>query len=114
MADPTTTSTAPPDEQLAAEQADAAKTADDAPAPVHPAREREVLVRDAIGGDPYVADQFGADGEREVVKLGQPPGEAPDPRVAALRDAKAREDANPVADRTAPPAHAGGRPTDAS
>ena len=67
-----------------AEQADAAKTADDAPAPVHPPRERKVLVRDAYGNDPY--------GESDEAKLGDAPHELPDPLVGALKQAKADAD----------------------
>lgn len=57
------------------ERVDAAKTADDAPAPVHPPRERKVLVRDAHGLDPY--------GEPDRVEVGQEPYEVPGPTAAA-------------------------------
>lgn len=63
-----------------AEEADAAKTADDAPAPVHAERERKVLVRDAYGNDPY--------GESTEPALGQAPHELPDPLVSALEAIK--------------------------
>jgi hypothetical protein len=81
----------PPDDERAAELEDAAKTADDAPAPMHPEREREVLVRDAYGHDPYGGDHYGPDGERDAVQLGQPPDEVPDPKAAAFRAAKAAD-----------------------
>lgn len=63
------------DDVRAAEQADAAKTADDAPAPVHPPAEREVLVRDAHGDDPYDKP---ADGDSDLSKS---PYERPVPPV---------------------------------
>ena len=66
------------------EQADAAKTADDAPAPVHAPRERKMLVRDAYGNDPY--------GGRDEVELGQAPHELPDPLVSALEATKDSSD----------------------
>ena len=81
------TMTIPTDAVREAEQADEAKTADAAPAPVHPPRERKVLVRDAYGNDPYGADA--PDGERDEIELGQPPYDLPDPKEAALRHAKA-------------------------
>lgn len=69
-----------------------AKTADDAPAPVHPTLEREVLVRDAYGRDPYGGDRYDADGERDDVELGLAPEQLPDPIAGALRKAKAAAD----------------------
>ena len=63
------------------EQADAAKTADDAPAPMHADRERRAIVRDAYGNDPY--------GEPEhPAEVGTSPYELPDPLVAALEATK--------------------------
>ncbi len=79
---PATTATTPPTIREA-EQADEAKTADDAPAPVHPPRERKVLVRDAYGNDPY--------GEPDKVELGQSPYEAP-AATEAVRQVKANSD----------------------
>lgn len=71
-----TSPTAPTiDDVRAAEQADAAKTADDAPAPVHPPAERKVLVRDAHGDDPY------GDGENDDSDLSKSPYERPAPPV---------------------------------
>jgi len=87
--EPATTSPSPStDDVREAEQADEAKTADDAPAPVHSPQERKVLVRDAQGRDPYGDDRIGPDGARDEVELGKAPHELPDPLVAALRDAK--------------------------
>jgi len=80
---PVTPPTAPPTRREA-ERADAAKTADGAPAPVHPARERKVLVRDAYGNDPY--------GASDEPTLGQAPHELPDPQVAALQQAEVDAD----------------------
>lgn len=88
--------TTPPDPSTddvrAAEQADAAKTADDAPAPVHPPEERKVLVRDAYGNDPSGADHFGPDGARVDAELGKAPYDLPDPAETALRNAKEKSD----------------------
>lgn len=60
-----------------AERADDDKTADDAPAPVHPPRERKMLVRDGQGLDPY--------GHQDEVELGQAPYDTPAADPAALR-----------------------------
>jgi len=79
----------PADPVREAERADEAKTADSAPAPVHPPRERKVLVRDAYGRDPYGDDRIGPDGERDDAELGQSPYELPDPITADLQRAKA-------------------------
>jgi hypothetical protein len=72
--------TTPTDAVREQEQADAAKTADDAPAPVHPPEERKVLVRDAHGDDPH----GGSDGESDLSK---PPYDRPEP-AAPLPEAK--------------------------
>lgn len=71
------------------EQADAEKTADSAPAPVHTPRERKVLVRDAYGNDPH-GDTTGPDGVRGVGEVGEAPYERPDPLLDALRELDAK------------------------
>ncbi len=88
----TTEPLTPADDFRERELADEAKTADSAPAEVHPPRERKVLVRDAHGHDPYGGDRYRADGERDEVELGQSPYELPDPTAAALRKVKADAD----------------------
>jgi hypothetical protein len=72
------------------EQADEAKTADSAPAPVSTPRERKLLVRDAYGNNPYGNDPTGPDGVHGVGEVGEAPYERPDPRLDALRALKAR------------------------
>jgi hypothetical protein len=66
--------TTPTDVVREKEQADAAKTADDAPAPVRPPEERKVLVRDAHGNDPH-------GGEPDEPDLSKSPYERPAPAV---------------------------------
>ena len=88
---PGTTSTTPPTVREE-EQADEAKTADSAPAPVHPPRERKVRVRDAYGNDPHGGDGTGPDGERGEGEVGEAPYERPDPTEAALRELRAKSD----------------------
>jgi hypothetical protein len=73
------------------EPAEAAKTGDDAAAPTQPEQERQQLVRDAYGNDPYGGDRHNADGDRDEIELGKAPYELPDPQVAALRRVKASE-----------------------
>ncbi len=62
---------------------DEVKTADDSPAPTHTDIDREVLVRDAVGNDPYPPDgKSGAD------DLGVRPEDRPDPLVSTLQNNK--------------------------
>lgn len=62
---------------------DEVKTADDSPAPTHTDIDREVLVRDAVGNDPYSPDgKSGAD------DLGVRPEDRPDPLVSTLQNNK--------------------------
>ncbi|MEZ4399357.1 MAG: hypothetical protein R3B06_05025 [Kofleriaceae bacterium] len=92
-----TTSTRPvltPLPPPAAPASDAAPTdPDDAPAPVHTERERDVLVRDAYGRDPYAAEVHGPDGEIVDTEVGTAPEDRPSPDAAALRTVRDRDDA---------------------
>ena len=83
-----------------AEQADADKTADSAPAPVSTPRERKLLVRDAHGNNPYGEDHTGPDGVRDVGQVGEEPHERPDPLADALRELKTRTERAAHPERT--------------
>ena len=73
------TDPAPPSDDEALD--DPAKTADDAPAPVHSDRDREILVRDAVGNDPYPPDH-----KPDTDDLGVRPEDRPAPPVPTPRE----------------------------